>query len=336
LTLKRIRDTHFAMKDAVLKSLKQTRVVSGQSLASELGISRTAVWKYVNQLRREGYRISSSPRLGYTLDSVPDSLLAAEIAENLQTRIQDRKIISCREMQSTQDHAKKLAIQGSSEGTIVVAETQSAGRGRLGRSWASPPGGLYFSVILRPGITLDGAAGLPLVAAVALARAIQRYTTVAPGLKWPNDVLIKKRKAAGILVEMSAEMDRLDWVVIGIGVNVAAASEQLPPEIRPTSTSLAIESARTVHRVQLLGDILYELEGALDMFQTEGFEPLRKQWKEKSHTLGKHVTVVGSRQSIEGKAVDIDDRGALVMECAGGIRQRVTSGDLFFKGGAHG
>jgi BirA family biotin operon repressor/biotin-[acetyl-CoA-carboxylase] ligase len=324
------------MKDAVLKSLKQTRVVSGQALASELGISRTAVWKYVNQLRREGYRISSSPRLGYRLDSVPDSLLAAEIEENLHTRIQGRKIISCRQMQSTQDHAKKLAIQGSSEGTIVVAETQSAGRGRLGRSWASPPGGLYFSVILRPGITLAGAAGMPLVAAVALARAIQRYTTVAPGLKWPNDVLIKKRKAAGILVEMSAEMDRLDWVVIGIGVNVAAASVQLPPEIRPTSTSLAVESARTVHRVQLLGDILYELEGALDMFQTQGFEPLRKQWKEKSHTLGKHVTVVGSRQSIEGKAVDIDGSGALIMECVGGIRERVTSGDLFFKGGAHG
>ncbi len=324
------------MKDAVLKSLKQARVVSGETLATELGISRTAVWKHVNQLRREGYRISSSPRRGYALDSVPDSLLAAKIAEHLQTRVLGREIVTCKEVQSTQDHAKTLALQGSPDGTIVVAETQSGGRGRFGRSWASPPGGLYVSIILRPSITLAEVTRIPLVAAVALVRAIQRHTPTELRLKWPNDVLIQNRKAAGILAEMSAEVDRLDWMILGIGVNVAITSAALPPDIRQTSTSLATGSTRTVQRVQLLRDILYELEGALEMLQTEGFEPIRKQWKDQSDMLGKHVMVAGKRQPIKGKAVDIDGYGALILECAGGIRQRITSGDVFRVGAAHG
>lgn len=308
--------------------LKEGGTVSGETLAAELGVSRTAVWKYVKKLRLEGYCISSSPRSGYTLTSVPDLLLPDEIAAGLETRVLGRTIVTFETLPSTQDHAKKLALQGGATGTLVVAETQSGGRGRLGRSWASPPGGLYFSVILRPRIDIVEATRLPLVAGVALLRAIERHTALRPRLKWPNDVLVNKRKAAGILAEMSAEVDRLDWIVLGIGINANTLPSQFPPEIRKRAVSLTGTFKNAVSRLKLLQDCLRELEQALDGFRAAGFEPFRQKWKEQSCTLKRRVMVAGGREPLEGQAVDIDSDGALVLECDDGSRQRIITGDV--------
>lgn len=324
------------MKHAILNSLKKERVVSGEALAQELDISRTAVWKYINQLRGLGYIISSAPRRGYSLQSVPERLLADEILDGLTTRMLGRNIVSLEEVPSTQDHAKILSIKGCPEGTLVVAETQSSGRGRMGRPWVSPSGGLYFTVIFRPRINFEEATRIPLVAGVALVRAMERQASVSLRLKWPNDVMLGEQKVAGILSEMSGEMDRLDWMILGIGVNAATAHSCFPPEIRRTATSLAAESGRKVNRLQLLKDILGELESLLEEYRARGFEPFRAQWKERSGMMGRKVTITGGGRALEGKAVDIDTSGALVLDCAGGVRQRVIGGDMTFKEADHG
>lgn len=316
------------MKQAILSRLKQGGTVSGETLAAELGVSRTAVWKCVKKLRLEGYRISSSPRSGYSLTGVPDRLLADEIMAGLETRVLGRTVVTCERLPSTQDQAKKLALQGGAEGTLIIAETQTGGRGRLGRSWVSPPGGLYFSVILRPRIDIIEATLIPLVAGVALLRAIEQHTTLIPLLKWPNDVLVNERKAAGILAEMSAEVDRLDWIVLGVGINVNTLPSQFPPEIRDSVVSLTGGSRGAVSRLKLLQDSLRELEEALDEFRAAGFEPFRRQWKDRSCTLERRVLVAGGRDHLEGRAVDIDSNGALVLECDDGSRRRILTGDV--------
>lgn len=316
------------MKQVILSRLKRGGTVSGETLAAELGVSRTAVWKCVKKLRLEGYRISSSSRSGYSLTGLPDRLVADEIRAGLETRVLGRTVVTCETLPSTQDQAKKLALQGGDEGTLIVAETQTGGRGRLGRSWASPPGGLYFSVILRPRIDVIEATRIPLVAGVALLRAIEGHTPLIPRLKWPNDVLVNERKAAGILAEMSAEVDRLDWIVLGFGINVNTLPSQFPADIRDRAVSLTTGSGSAVSRLKLLQDSLRELEQALDEFRTAGFEPFRQQWKNRSCTLEQRVMVAGERGPLEGRAVDIDSDGALVVECDDGSRRRIITGDV--------
>lgn len=318
------------MKRAILTRLKEGCTVSGEVLAAELGVSRTSIWKYVKKLRLEGYRISSSPRRGYALTAVPDRLLADEIASGLETRTVGRNIVLFEMLSSTQNHAKKLAYQGSADGTLVVAERQTDGRGRLGRFWASPPGGLYFSLILRPPVDIVDACRIPLVAGVALLRAIGRHTTLRPRLKWPNDVLVNDRKTAGILAEMSAEVDRLDWIVLGVGINVNTPPSEFPEDIREKAGSLAGNNGAAVSGVKLLQDSLRELEQALDTFGSDGFEPFRRQWKDQNCTMEQRVTVTGGKEAIEGRAVDIDSDGALVLECDDGIRRRIFTGDVSF------
>ncbi|MFO7838279.1 MAG: biotin--[acetyl-CoA-carboxylase] ligase [Desulfosalsimonadaceae bacterium] len=323
------------MKHAILNSLKAEPVVSGQALARKLGVSRAAVSKHIKQLRRQGYEISSAPRRGYTLESVPDRLLADEIRHGLKTRVLGQNIVSLEEITSTQDHAKELSLQGCPAGTVVVAETQTLGRGRIGRKWVSPEGGLYFSVLLRPAITMAEAAQIPLVAGVALARAMERHTFAAPRLKWPNDVLLRQRKTAGILAEIRGEMDFLDWLILGIGVNVAPSPSRFPPDIRQTSTSLSEGSGAAVNRLPLIRDILCNLENILEAYQAEGFQPFRDEWKRRSDTLGRKVRVSCGRQFLEGEAVDIDSEGALILDPGGGLTRRITGGDIFFMDKAH-
>ncbi|MDD5475405.1 MAG: biotin--[acetyl-CoA-carboxylase] ligase [Syntrophales bacterium] len=320
------------MKNAVLNSLKQGRIVSGEALADELGVSRTSVWKYVKQLRREGYEIASSPRCGYSLVSVPDRLIEEEILAGLKTRVLGRKIVSLETIPSTQDHAKNLANKGYPEGTLVVAERQTGGRGRMGRTWVSPPGGLYFSIILRPQISISSATQIPLVAGVALLLAIECSTSLLPRLKWPNDLMIGERKAAGILAEMNAEVDRINWVVLGIGINVNTAPSDFPADIKGMSVSLSGGSNHEVSRLKLLQDVLYELEKAMERFQYEGFEPFRLRWKNQSATLGRNVMITGGGDPVEGKAVDIDIDGALILEQGYGSRRRIITGDVSLMG----
>lgn len=323
------------MKYAILNSLKAEPVVSGQALARRLGISRAAVSKHIKQLRRQGYEIASAPRRGYSLESVPDRLLADEIRQGLKTRVLGQHMVSLEAVSSTQDHARELSFKGCPAGTVVVAETQTRGRGRIGRQWVSPEGGLYFSVLLRPGITMAEAAQIPLVAGIALARAMECHAPAAPRLKWPNDVLLGQRKTAGILAEIRGEMDFLDWLILGIGVNVAASPSLFPPDIRRTSTSLSEDAGTPVNRLSLLRDILYHLENILEAYEAEGFPYFRDEWKRRSDSLGRNVRVASGRQSLEGRAVDIDSEGALILDPGGGSPRRITSGDILFMDKPH-
>ena len=313
---------------AILECLRSGEPCSGEGLGRELGISRTAVWKHINELKNEGYIIDSAPGTGYRLVSTPDALLPDEIAPGLKTRVMGRHIVYESETPSTQALAKDLAARGADEGTIVVAETQSGGRGRVGRPWSSPRGGIYFSVILRPDIKPGQALRLPLIAGIAVAQAVKRNTTLDPRLKWPNDVVIGGKKVGGILTEMGAEPDRLDWVTVGIGLNVNTPRGSFPHEVKEIATSLFEAGGREIPRVGLLQGILTEFESLYGNLAESGFEPLRRMWKELSDTIGAHVVVTTPSGQLKGLAEDIDGDGALILKMESGVLERIVAGSI--------
>jgi BirA family biotin operon repressor/biotin-[acetyl-CoA-carboxylase] ligase len=313
-------------KNEILKGLRQGSPVSGEELGWAIGISRTAVWKHINELRREGYQIDSVPSKGYCFVSAPDALLPEEIRAGLKTQVMGRDIAYQRETPSTQEIAKALASQGVADGTIVVAETQSGGRGRVGRQWSSPQGGIYFSMVLRPDMKPSEALRLPLVAGVAVAQAIKRNTKLAPKLKWPNDIMIQDSKVGGILTEMSAEMDRLDWVIVGIGLNVNTSHESFPKDVEGIATSLMEAGGKNILRVKLLQDILFEFESLYDDLVKSGFEPIRTKWKALSNTIGANVVVSMPTEKVTGTAVDIDSDGALILKKEDGSLEKIIAG----------
>jgi BirA family biotin operon repressor/biotin-[acetyl-CoA-carboxylase] ligase len=313
-------------KREILERLRNGEPVSGEELGRAIGISRTAVWKHINELKREGYVIDSVPSRGYNFVSAPDALLPSEIRMGLKTQVIGRDIAYQRETPSTQEIAKALAAQGVADGTIVVAETQSGGRGRVGRQWSSPEGGIYFSIVLRPDMKPSEALRLPLVAGVAVARAIKRNMKLAPKLKWPNDIMIQDRKVGGILTEMSAEMDRLDWVIVGIGLNVNTPHESFPEDVEGVATSLMEAGGKIIPRVKLLQDILFEFESLYHGLAKSGFEPIRAKWKFFSNTIGARVVVSTPTEKVTGTAVDIDSDGALILKKEDGSLEKIIAG----------
>lgn len=313
-------------KKEILERLRQGAPVSGEELGRNIGVSRTAVWKHISELKRQGYVIDSVPGRGYHMVSAPDALLPDEIASGLKTQIMGQRIIYEGEAPSTQAIAKALASQGTAEGTIVVAETQSGGRGRVGRPWSSPRGGIYFSIILRPDINSGEALRLPLVAGVAVAHAIKREINLEPRLKWPNDIMIETKKVGGILTEMSAEPDRLDWVIIGIGLNVNTPHDSFSQEVEESAISLMEAAGREIPRVKLLQAILAEFESLYGSLAESGFEPIRARWKALSNTIGENVVVTLPSGQVKGLAEDIDSDGALILKKFDGTVERIVAG----------
>jgi BirA family biotin operon repressor/biotin-[acetyl-CoA-carboxylase] ligase len=302
--------------------------VSGEAMSDKLGLSRAAVWKHVNALRAQGYRIDAVPARGYRLVSIPDRLGPLELRPLLGTHDLGQVVHWFAEVPSTSDVAKALAEEGAAHGDVVVAECQTAGRGRRGRTWSSPPGrNLYFSVVLRPELPPSRAPELTLLASVALCQAI-RDGGVDAAIKWPNDVLVGGRKVAGILLEMAAETDQLQWVVIGVGVNVNARDEDFPPELREVATSMAIERGEPVPRALFAAAVLGALEAWLDRHAAEGFGPVRETWRSLCDTLGREVRVkLAGEGDLVGVAEDVDGTGALLVR-AGGELHRVLAGDV--------
>ncbi|NPV70745.1 MAG: biotin--[acetyl-CoA-carboxylase] ligase [Firmicutes bacterium] len=319
------------MKHKILEALEGAsgKFVSGERLSDGLGISRTAVWKHISALRREGYAIVGQPRSGYALIAAPDKLLPAAVKAGLDTKVIGTKVRYLTSAASTNDCAKEMARQGAPEGTVVVAEEQTGGRGRMGRPWASPPGGgLWFSVILRPALTPPQAPRLTLVAAVAVARAIRHTTGLEAGIKWPNDIIVGGRKVCGILTEMVAEIDRVEFVVLGIGLNVNLGRKGLPQDLRDCATSLDIELGRRLDRAAVFRSILREFESWYMRYLQDGPVPALSEWRQLSITLGERVRVVGQGESFEGTATGIDEDGALIVKPDGGPERRVLSGDV--------
>ena len=219
------------MQERIIQFLKESDgYISGEEMSQRLNMSRAAIWKYMQELRALGYEIAAVPHLGYQLVTSPDKLLSYEIQSGLNTKIIGKKIIVLETVTSTMDEAFRLGMENCPEGTIVCAEAQSKGRGRLGRAWTSPKGkGLYFSLVLRPSLPLNQLAQLTLMSAVAVAEAIEDISDLKPLIKWPNDILLEGQKLAGILTELRAESDQVKFVVVGVGLNVNSSLNQLIP-----------------------------------------------------------------------------------------------------------
>jgi BirA family biotin operon repressor/biotin-[acetyl-CoA-carboxylase] ligase len=317
-----------AVLTEVLQTLKRaTAPVSGESLANRLGLSRAAVWKRINRLKAMGYAILGEPRRGYRLLGSPDKLLAEEIIPGLATRRLKGPVHHFHRLPSTNDLAKELGAQGAPEGTLVVAETQTQGRGRLGRQWDSPPGfGLYVSLLLRPPLPPTQIPQITLTAAVAVARALRRATGITPGIKWPNDVILEARKVGGILTEMETEADQIRFLVVGLGLNVN--NPEFPAGLQDLATSLARAAGRTFSRRAILQAWLEEFESLYEQFLALDFAGILAEWKAYTVTLGRAVTVRQGLREISGVALDVAPDGALLLQTGAGEIIRISSGEL--------
>ena len=301
--------------------------ISGAALSDKLGLSRTAVWKYVEQLRKMGYRIDAQSAKGYRLLEVPDRLTTLEVGPLLATRELGNTLHHYESLASTNAKAFELAQEGGTHGEVIVTEHQTAGKGRRGRSWVSPAGkSLAMSVILRPEIAPSRAPELTLLAAVALTETL-RDSGVEASIKWPNDVQIGGKKVAGILTELSADVERVHFVVLGIGVNLNTEQSDFPPELAEIATSVSLNRTSPVHRALFTAALLGKLEQWLDTWTEEGFEPVRKAWKAMASTLGQDVLVRADNRELRGIAEDIDPTGALLLR-VGDKLERVLSGDV--------
>lgn len=316
----------------ILAALREAGVnpVSGEDLARRLGVSRAAVWAHIRELRALGYDIQASPHLGYRLLGAPDRLHGDDLLARLGPgHVLGRDIRVFRETTSTSDVVEKLARDGVAEGVVVFAETQTAGRGRLGRTWVSPAGkGLWFSVLLRPALRPPEATRLTIAAAVAVARAVRAQTGLAPEVKWPNDLLLRGRKFGGLLTELSGEQDRIRHVVLGVGLDVNLTAADLPGELRRLATSLRLELGRPVPRAELAVAVLRELDAAYAQVTGAGFAPLAEEWESLCTTLGRTIEVALGPRRVRGRAEALDADGALLLRTEHGHLERITGGDV--------
>ena len=318
------------MKKNILEMLRSAsgNFVSGEIIAEKLEVSRTAIWKHIQSLRKIGYQIASSERLGYKLEELPDLLLPEIVQYELQTKIiaASARIVYKDSVDSTNELAKKLAYNGAADGTIVIAEEQTGGKGRLERSFFSPKSkGIWFSIILRPLCTPKDAPKFTLMAAVAVVRALEKFN-LRTGIKWPNDILYDGRKLVGILTEMSAEIGHVNYIVVGIGINVNVRREEFPADIREIAASLSEMNGENLNRAKIFRAILEEFD---KLYISCNFDEVFKIWRKFNITLGEKVTVLSaeSGEIFTGTAIDIDNEGALIVD-SGGERKIVYAGDV--------
>ena len=295
-------------------------------------VSRTAIWKRVKHLRALGYEIEASTRMGYRLVRSPDLLTPSEVKPLLKTKWMGRTMHYFHAIDSTNSKAYALALEGAEEGEVVLAESQKKGRGRLGRKWFSPPFlNLYLSVILRPKIAPHQASLITLMAAVATAEAIQKLSNFSPSIKWPNDILLESRKVAGLLNEIHSEIDRIHFVILGIGVNLNMDGKMFSKGIREVATSLKRETGQAISRKTFLQVLLLELEMWYETFLKEGALPVLKAWRDRAQIKGRSVKVTSFGETLFGAAMDVDSDGALILEMESGEQKRIVAGDVEYR-----
>ncbi len=303
--------------------------VSGADVCRELGISRTAVWKHIRQLRDSGYEIEAIQSRGYRLVALPDRLLPAEVKAGLQTRCVGNEVVYFEQIGSTNEQARKLADNGAAEGTVVIADSQSSGKGRLGRDWSSPAGvNLYLSVILRPNISPRFATQMTFLSAIAVAQAIEATGSFEPQLKWPNDVMLGGCKVAGLLNELNAETEQVHYLVLGIGVNLNMTTEQFPTDLRTPATSLLLDGGEQVSRRQFTQALLQSLDQLYSVYLQSGFQPIKEAWERRCNMLNQWVEVDCQNRLQVGQVSGVDETGALLLALAGGVTERVLVGDV--------
>jgi BirA family biotin operon repressor/biotin-[acetyl-CoA-carboxylase] ligase len=318
--------------ERILQILKENRgnYVSGEHLARQAGITRAAIWKRIRQLREAGYLIESSPRRGYKLMDSTSALYPLEIKADLGTKIIGQTIDYQEEIGSTNIRAKTLATQGAPEGTVVIAERQTMGKGRMGRTWSAEPGlGLWVSLILRPRVGAAQLAVITILTAVAMCRAVKDITGIQLQVKWPNDLLYSGRKLVGILAELNGEVDRVNYLILGIGLNVNHSAADFPPELTDKATSLRMIREEPQDRKLILQGFLREFETEYLRLGTGQLTELIDYARANSATLGRRVTInQGFGRMVTGKAVDLDWDGSLWLEDPSGQRIKVYSGEI--------
>lgn len=319
----------------ILRALRVAgdKPISGADLSHQLDVSRAAIWARIEELRSLGYEIEASPHLGYQLVSVPDVLHADDLVSRLgKTRVIGRDIRVFQETTSTNDVVEKLARDGVKEGAVVFAESQTKGRGRLGRKWLSPSRkGLWFSILLRPDLRSHETTQLTVASATALRRAIELQTGLEPEIKWPNDILIQGKKVAGILTEMYAEVDRVKYVIIGIGVDVNLSARDFPPELKKTASSLKIEAGKTISRAELATSIIRELDIDYHRICSNAFQKVAEEWEKYCKTIGEEVVIRTGSREIRGRAESLAEDGALLLRTEHGRPERIVGGDVTYE-----
>jgi BirA family transcriptional regulator, biotin operon repressor / biotin---[acetyl-CoA-carboxylase] ligase len=316
----------------ILQALRTSSggAISGADLSQKLGISRAAVWARIEALREVGYEIEASPHRGYRLLSSPDVLHADDLIWRLAPKqIIGRDIRVFEQTTSTNDVIERLARDGAKEGAVVFAESQTQGRGRLGRAWQSPGRkGLWFSVLLRPNLSPQAATQLTVASAAAVRSAIERNTGLRADIKWPNDILIHGRKVAGILTELSAELDRIKYVLVGIGIDVNLSPQDFAPELRGEATSLCIELGRPVDRAELAAAVLSALDRAYARVLGGDFSGVADEWEKHCTTLGQRLVVTMGDRRVSGRAESLGEDGALLLRTEHGHLERIVGGDV--------
>lgn len=322
------------MKRQVLEVLKKNKnnFISGEQLSNQLGVTRTAIWKHINTLKEEGYKIESISRKGYKLIEEPDILSKEELLIELDSNKLGNDIYCFKTIDSTNNYAKKLALDGAVEGTIVLSDEQTGGRGRLGRNWVSPYGAnIYMSMILRPIIYPSEAAKITEITAATVANAINKVTNLETGIKWPNDIILDNKKVCGILTEMSAELNDINYVIVGIGINVNI--DEFPEDIKNIATSIKKTLGSEVSRKELVINIMEEFEKLYyDFINTGSLQKTVDICKKRSVTLGKTVKIINKNKTMVAKAIDITENGELVIKKDDGEIINIISGEVSVRG----
>lgn len=303
--------------------------ISGQKISHLLNISRAAVWKQVKVLRESGFEIEAKHSLGYRLLAAPDLLLAVDIENGLNSRLIGQTVVAFTDTDSTNVQARQLAEAGAIEGTVVVADRQSAGRGRLGRRWESPSGvNLYCSILLHPQIPVQQAPQLTFLSAVAVAETLEKVCHLSVEVKWPNDILVNGAKISGLLNEMNAETDQIHFVILGVGVNLNMLEEQFPEAINYPATSVLLETGKPVDRLMFLRTFLRCLDQYYAEFLEEGFAPIRQRWESYCDMINRQVRVDQGSRSLSGTVIGLDPEGALRLQLDNGKVERILAGDV--------
>ena len=321
------------MKEEILRLLRKAEgYISGQELCRRFGVSRTAVWKVMDQLKKEGYEIEAVRNKGYRLSLCPDILSQAEIASQMETDWLGREIFYYDQTDSTNTRAKAFAENGGAAGALFVADQQVAGKGRRGRQWQSPPGSsISMSILLRPQIPPDKASMLTLVAAISVAQGIREASGLETGIKWPNDIVIGGRKCVGILTEMSTEIDFINYVVVGIGINVSQA--EFPEEIRETATSLQLESGKPQRRAAIIAACMKALEENYETFlRSQDLSGLIEGYSELLVNRGRQVRILQPGNEFEAEAIGINEQGELLVRCQDGSVKEIYAGEVSVRG----
>ncbi|OPA81474.1 biotin--[acetyl-CoA-carboxylase] ligase [Paenibacillus selenitireducens] len=303
--------------------------ISGEEISRQLHISRTAVWKQINKLRSKGYEFDAIPRVGYRLKQKPERLELTALLSGLRSTVMGKQIKILDSTPSTQIVAQELAEQGAPEGTLVIAEEQTSGRGRMGRPFYSPSGkGIWMSLVLKPQTSLQFTPQLTLLAAVALCRSLQRVVPISIGIKWPNDLLVGTRKICGILLESSTEDERVRYAIAGIGISANLDVEDYPEYLKDIATSLKIESGAKVDRTAIITEFLAEFETLYQLYHEQGFAPIRILWEALSISLHRPITIHTLQGKVTGIAEELDDSGALWITDEFGEKRKIFSGDV--------